>query len=161
MKEQGEFSIQDSGTQMFSSTLLDLAQSLKQTGGDAELLRELCCVLVADVPHYLESAAAALHSADLVGVQRHVRSLRAACATVGASQVTAVAVLLEAHCRVDDICGARLKFAQLSELVSILTSELNEWVSPNSRTFPGCGHDCVASSGQLSYPESNNVISRS
>ncbi len=129
MNDPKEFSERFHSEGVLSSTLLDLELSLKQTGGDAGLLRELCSVLAVDIPRYMESAADALWCEDLGAVQMHMRSLRAACATVGASQVNAIAILVEAHAKADDIIGARGKFEQLKSLASILARELSEWAS--------------------------------
>jgi len=112
---------------VLTSTLMDLERSIVQTGGDAGLLRELCSVLASDIPHYMEEASLAFESDDLAAVQVHMRSLRAACATVGASQVNAIAMLVEAHAKADDLHGARCKFEQLKGLASVLATELSQW----------------------------------
>ena len=80
---------------MTNAPLLSMEETLERMSGDRELLASLFQLFVSDAPKKLEKMDACSAERDLFGVERTAHSLKGASATVGASQLCAIAAETE------------------------------------------------------------------
>jgi HPt (histidine-containing phosphotransfer) domain-containing protein len=87
--------------------VFDLAQALRVTGDDREILVEIIEVYLEDLEHMMGEVRKSLDAGDSPGVELHAHSLKGAAANVGGQRVRAVAQGMERAGKAGNIDEAR------------------------------------------------------
>ncbi|MGQ0612926.1 MAG: Hpt domain-containing protein [Planctomycetaceae bacterium] len=108
--------------------VLDLAGALERVGQDRGLLVEVAGLYLDDCPRLLTELAAALRTRDPGALQRAAHTLKGASATVGGTQVAALALHLEEMGRRGETTGALAVWGLLSSASGRLAEALKSLV---------------------------------
>lgn len=93
--------------------VFDLAQALRVTGDDREILAEIIQVFLEDLPHMMGEVRKALEGGDAGALELHAHSLKGASANVGGQRVRAVAFAMEKAGKAGDVGRAQGLFPAL------------------------------------------------
>jgi CheY-like chemotaxis protein len=102
------------------------AEALGRTGGDEELLEELCQIFLEESPKLLQKVRQAVASGDFDGVMRAAHSLKGESSYLGAAGTSQAARQLEEMGRSKDLSGAADIVAVLEREVARLHAHLRE-----------------------------------
>ena len=103
-----------------SSPDFDRAQALHQSGGDAELLKELLAEFLAEYPPLVTEVREALAQGDVPRLKRAAHTLKGAAGAVGASTVFDASERLGSMARNGDLAEAVPVCAELEETLDRL-----------------------------------------
>jgi PAS domain S-box-containing protein len=104
--------------------LVDWAQALAGTGGDAELLQELVRLFLAECPGWLAQIRDAIARQDPAQLRRAAHTLKGTLCTLGARPASAVAQRLELMGRTAELGGSEKTLAELEAVLDQLRPAL-------------------------------------
>jgi PAS domain S-box-containing protein len=104
--------------------VFDRAQALATTGGDAELLREIVRLFLAECPNWLAQCRDAIARRDAAGLRQAAHTLKGTLAGLGAQAALAEAQRLEAMGCAGDLTGADRSYAALEAALERLRPAL-------------------------------------
>lgn len=111
-------------------TAFDVEAALELTDGDAELLRELAAVFIADAPGQMDLVRTAVAGRDATGVREAAHSLKGSLRALSAAAAAALAQEIEhrgATGRLDDLAALTAALgAELEGLLAGVTAWLAE-----------------------------------
>jgi HPt (histidine-containing phosphotransfer) domain-containing protein len=104
---------QTEGRAMAVQRTINYDAALSYVGGDADLLRELAGVFLAEAPKMLNAVRDAVHASDAVRLKRAAHTLKGSAGTFGAQAVHDAARKLEVMGMSNDLTGAEASWAEL------------------------------------------------
>ena len=109
-----------------SHPALDRGLALERTGGDAELLRELADLFLAEYPAQLAALSTAVERGDAREVDRSAHMLKGSVANFGAVAAVQALSALEEAVRTRDLGGCEPTLLELHCVMAALRIELSE-----------------------------------
>jgi len=103
---------------------LDEAVALSRVGGDADLLREVAELFLADYPHTLQEIRNAVAAGDASTLEHSAHSLKGSVSTFGAPLAFQAALALEQQGRARSLAESQAGLQQLETALAILRPEL-------------------------------------
>ncbi|HTS78823.1 MAG TPA: Hpt domain-containing protein [Bryobacteraceae bacterium] len=103
---------------------LDREVALARVGGDAELLREVAALFLADYPRVLEDLRDAIARSDAQALERTAHGLKGSVSTFGAQQAMEAARTLESLGRAHQFDEVRQVLTTLELALAALRPEL-------------------------------------
>ncbi len=112
------------GSSAGAAPLVDRQALLEQMGGDAELVRTIASMFLADAPEKLEAMRLAIEANNTESLSRLAHALKGAVVNFSAPLVTRAAFRLETIGREHDLSKAREAYEELENMLERLTPEL-------------------------------------
>lgn len=107
--------------------VFDRDTALRNLGGDADLLREIAHLFIADWPQYRTAILDALSRSDAQALRVSVHSVKGAVSNFGAARAVAAALDLEASSKAGDLSRAQAQvetmFAAVERVAAALAEE--------------------------------------
>jgi HPt (histidine-containing phosphotransfer) domain-containing protein len=107
-----------------SNAAMDRTLALSRVGGDAELLREIGQLFLAEYPSLLSRLAVAVANQDAPAVDRTAHSLKGSVVNFGAQAAYQAALELEQMGRTQNLGDAYRRLGELERALAALHSEL-------------------------------------
>ena len=104
--------------------ILDLEAALEHTGGDRELLQQLCSVFAEECPKQLEEVRTAVESRAPNSVHRAAHKIKGSTSVVGGMQASQAAMQLEKAALSGDMQLIEAAWASLSQAVGELQTSV-------------------------------------
>jgi HPt (histidine-containing phosphotransfer) domain-containing protein len=104
--------------------VLDLDAALEHTGGDRELLQQLCSVFAEECPRQLEEVRAAVQSQVPRTIQRAAHKIKGSASVVGGIQASQAAQQLELAAGTEDMARIMTSFELLCRAINDLQSSV-------------------------------------
>jgi HPt (histidine-containing phosphotransfer) domain-containing protein len=104
--------------------VLDLDAALEHTGGDRELLQQLCGVFAEECPRQLEEVRAAVQSQVPRTIQRAAHKIKGSASVVGGLQASQAAQQLELAAGSEDMARIMASFDVLCQAITALQSSV-------------------------------------
>jgi CheY-like chemotaxis protein/HPt (histidine-containing phosphotransfer) domain-containing protein len=101
-----------------------------QPAGDADIVREVVTLFIDDTPPRLATLREAVQRSDFLAIAREAHALKGSCAAVGASQMVAICMELEAGARANDASDAPHAIAALESAFTRTRTLLAEMMAP-------------------------------
>ncbi len=108
---------------------LNRAVALERVGGDAQLLRDIADLFLAEYPKLLEAIRSAVRSGDPLGVERNAHNLKGSVGNFGAERAYQAALQLETMGREKQLDAAPEALKKLETALDALRPELAELTS--------------------------------
>lgn len=102
---------------------------IQHAAGDRELAQELVQVFLEEYPGWLTEMRAGIETRDADSLRRAAHTLKGAVDHCGASSAFDLALVVERRGRDNDLSGAKLAFAELSDELARLEPELRRFLS--------------------------------
>ncbi len=106
--------------------ILDLDAALEHTGGDRELLQQLCYVFAEECPKQLEEVRVAVVSKIPSSVQRAAHKIKGSTSVVGGTRASQAALQLEKAAGSGDLQCIQHAFDELNEAIQTLQARVME-----------------------------------
>ena len=107
--------------------VLDLESALDHTGGDCELLLQLCAVFTAECPAELEEVRTAVETCSRIWIGRAAHKLKGSTSVLGGVQASEAALQLERLADSGDHEQLRAGFEALRLAVGSLLARVKQW----------------------------------
>jgi HPt (histidine-containing phosphotransfer) domain-containing protein len=104
--------------------VLDLDAALEHTGGDRELLQQLCSVFAEECPRQLEEVRVAVQSQTPRSIQRAAHKIKGSASVVGGIQASRAAQQLELAAGTDDMVRINASFEVLCRAIAELQTSV-------------------------------------
>lgn len=105
--------------------VFDRDAALHNLGGDADLLKEIAQLFVADWPQNRSQILDALDAGDAPRMRTSVHAVKGAASNFGAAQAVALSLELESSCKRGDLALARTQVDGMLEAVEELATALD------------------------------------
>ncbi len=104
--------------------VLDLDAALEHTGGDRELLQQLCSVFAEECPRQLEEVRVAVQSQTPRTIQRAAHKIKGSASVVGGIQASQAAQQLELAAGTEDMSRILASFETLCQAITDLQTSV-------------------------------------